>query len=211
MNKMLNILFPPLSPLAAIAHESSAAPVPGKDYTVLAEPVVTNVAAGMIEVIEFFWYGSAPCRDFEPLLETWVTKQPQDVVFKRVPIIFNSEFIPYSKLYHALIALGRANQLALKIFDEITLHGNSLSTPDDQANFLAKYAVDPTKFMAAYNSFEVEMEVQRDSQLLTTYKTDDVPTLAVHGRYEIGRGSGNWPRTIQVLEYLVSQVRAGKL
>src|SRR5476649_1748150 len=87
------------------AHASPAAPVAGTDYTVLqaAQPVD---AQGKIEVIEFMWYGCPHCNEFDPYLEAWIKKQGPDVVFKRVPVAFRDDFIPHSKMYHALDALG---------------------------------------------------------------------------------------------------------
>ena len=76
-------------------------------------------AAGKVEVIEFFWYGCPHCNEFEPYLEAWAKKQGPDVVFKRVPVAFRDDFIPHSKMYHALDALGVAEKLTPAVFNEI--------------------------------------------------------------------------------------------
>jgi protein dithiol oxidoreductase (disulfide-forming) len=48
--------------------------------------------------------------------------------------------------------------------------------------------------------------------MLETYKIDGVPTLAVQGKYETGpAATDSLPGTIQVLDYLVQQVRAKKM
>ena len=138
MKKLLSILFLSLGLIAATAHASPAAPVSGKDYTVLASPQPTDVPAGKIEVTEFFWYGCPHCNEFNPYLEAWVKKQGPDVVFKRVPVAFRDDFIPHSKMYHALDALGLATELTPKVFNEIHVNKNYLMTPEDQAKFLAK-------------------------------------------------------------------------
>ena len=78
--------------------------------------------------------------------------------------------------------------------------------------FAAKNGVDPKKYMDAYNSFSTQSEIQRDKKLLEDYKIDGVPTLAVQGKYETGPAATNsLPGTIQVLDYLVAQVRAKKM
>jgi protein dithiol oxidoreductase (disulfide-forming) len=193
------------------AHASPAAPVAGTDYTVLqtAQPVD---AAGKVEVIEFFWYGCPHCNEFEPYLEAWTKKQGPDVVFKRVPVAFRDDFIPHSKMYHALDALGVAEKVTPAVFNEIHVKKNYLLTPQAQADFLATQGVDKKKYMEAYNSFSTQSAIQRDSKLMQDYKIDGVPTLVVQGKYETGPAATNsLPGTTQVLDYLVAQVRAKKM
>jgi thiol:disulfide interchange protein DsbA len=193
------------------AHASPAAPVAGTDYTVLqaAQPVD---AKGKIEVIEFMWYGCPHCNEFDPYLEAWVKKQGPDVVFKRVPVAFRDDFIPHSKMYHALDALGLADKLTPAVFNEIHVKKNYLLTPEAQATFLATQGVDKKKYMDAYNSFSTQSDLQRDTKLMQDYKIDGVPTLAVQGKYETGPATTNsLPGTIQVLDFLVSQIRAKKM
>jgi len=212
MKKLLSILFLSIGLVASAVQAAPAAPVAGKDYTVLSAPQPVEAPAGKIEVIEFMWYGCPHCNEFDPYLEAWVKKQGPDVVFKRVPVAFRDDFIPHSKLYHAVDALGLANQLTPTIFHEIHVNKNYLLTPEDQAKFLAKNGVDPKKFMDAYNSFSTQSAIQRDKKLIEDFKIDGVPTLAVQGKYETGPAQTNsLPGTIQVLDYLVAQVRSKKM
>ena len=212
MKKLLSILFLSIGLVASAVQPAPAAPVAGKDYTVLSTPQPVEAPAGKIEVIEFMWYGCPHCNEFDPYLEAWVKKQGPDVVFKRVPVAFRDDFIPHSKLYHAVDALGLANQLTPDIFHEIHVNKNYLLTPEDQAKFLKTKGVDPKKFMDAYNSFSTQSAIQRDKKLLEDFKIDGVPTLAVQGKYETGPAQTNsLPGTIQVLDYLVAQVRAKKM
>jgi thiol:disulfide interchange protein DsbA len=212
MKKLLSILFLSLGFVSAAVEASPAAPVAGTDYIVLSPAQPVDVPAGKIEVTEFFWYGCPHCNEFNPYLETWIKKQGPDVVFKRVPVAFRDDFIPHSRMYHALDALGLAQKLTPIVFNEIHVNKDYLLTPEDQAQFLAKNGVDPQKYLAAYNSFSTQSEIQRDKKLLDDYKIDGVPTLAVQGKYETGPAATNsLPGTIQVLDYLVAQIRAKKM
>jgi thiol:disulfide interchange protein DsbA len=212
MKKLLSILFLSIGLVSAAVEASAAAPIAGKDYTVLPQAQPVDVPAGKIEVTEFFWYGCPHCNEFNPYLEAWIKKQGPDVVFKRVPVAFREDFIPHSKMYHALDALGLAQKLTPIVFNEIHVNKNYLLTPEDQQKFLAKNGVDPKKYMDAYNSFSTQSEIQRDKKMLDDYKIDGVPTLAVQGKYETGPAATNsLPGTIQVLDYLVAQVRAKKM
>ncbi|TDV37155.1 thiol:disulfide interchange protein DsbA [Paraburkholderia caballeronis] len=213
MKRLLGSLLLSFSLIAAGgAQASPAAPVANKDYTVLKTPQPVDVPPGKIEVIEFFWYGCPHCNEFNPFLEAWIKKQEPDVVFRRVPVAFRDDFIPHSKMFYALDALGLAQKLTPVVFHEIHVNKNYLLTPEDQAKFLATQGVDSKKYMEAYNSFSTQSALKRDQQLLQNYQIDGVPTLAVQGKYLTGPASTNsLPGAIQVLDYLVAQVRAKKM
>src|ERR1700759_2977631 len=133
MKKLLSLLCLSFGLIAGAASASPSAPVSGKDYTVLSSPQPVEVPAGKIEVIEFMWYGFPHCNEFDPYLEAWIKKQGPDVVFKRVPVAFRDDFIPHSKLYHALDALGLSEKLTPAVFNEIHVKKNYLLSPEAQA------------------------------------------------------------------------------
>ena len=62
---------------------AQGAPVEGKQYTTLREPLPPTLPSAQkkVEVIEFFWYGCPHCFAFEPMLEGWVKTLPADVLF----------------------------------------------------------------------------------------------------------------------------------
>ena len=217
MKRLLGTLFLSLSLITGVAHASADAPVAGKDYTVLKAPQALDVPAGKIEVIEFFWYGCPHCNAFDPYLEAWIKKQGPDIVFKRVPVAFRDDFIPHSKMYYALDALGLAQKLTPVVFHEIHVNKNYLLTPEEQAKFLATQGVDSKKYMEAYNSFSTQSALQRDKALLDAYKIDGVPTIAIQGKYETGPAMVQGPEdkalpgTTQVMDFIISQIRAKKM
>ncbi|WP_296649792.1 thiol:disulfide interchange protein DsbA/DsbL [Paraburkholderia sp.] len=212
MKRLLGSLLLSLSMIAGVAHASPAAPVANKDYIVLAGQQPLSVPAGKIEVIEFMWYGCPHCNAFDPYLEAWAKKQGPDVVFRRIPVAFRDDFIPHSKMFYALDALGLVQKLTPAIFHEIHVNKNYLLTPEDQARFLATQGVDTKKFMDAYNSFSTQSALQRDKEVISAYKIEGVPTLAVQGKYETGpEQAGTLTGAIQVLDFLVTQVRAKKM
>ncbi|PQV46658.1 thiol:disulfide interchange protein DsbA/DsbL [Paraburkholderia sp. BL21I4N1] len=193
------------------AHASTSAPVAGKEYTVLSTPQPVD-APGKIVVTEFMWYGCPHCAEFDPYLEAWVKKQGPDVVFQRVPVAFRDDFVPHSRMFHALDALGLASRLTPVVFNEIYVKKDYLLTPDSQAAFLATQGVDKAKYLQAYNSFSTQSALQRDTRLIKDYQVNATPTLAVQGKYLTGPASTeSLPGTIQVLDYLVASVRAKKL
>lgn len=189
---------------------ANAAPTAGKEYKVLQTP--QPVPAGKIEVTEFFWYGCPHCYEFEPTIEAWVKKQGDKIDFKRIPVAFRDDFVPHSRLFYAVAALGISEKVTPAIFNAIHKQKNYLLTPQAQADFLATQGVDKKKFMDAYNSFSVQGQVKQSAEQLKNYSIDGVPTIVVQGKYKTGPAYTNsLEGTAQVLDYLVKQVQDKKL
>jgi len=167
-------------PLAARAQ---AGPLEGVNYIRLAQPVPT-AAGGKIEVIEFFWYECPHCNAFEPALEAWAKRQPEDVAFRRVPVWFREEpFSAQQRLFYALESMGLLPTLHRKVFSAVHNERVRMRTPEDLAAFATRNGVDPMQFIAAYNSFAVQAKSQQARQTASAYKIDAVPAMGVNGRY----------------------------
>ncbi|SMG00267.1 thiol:disulfide interchange protein DsbA/DsbL [Burkholderia singularis] len=212
MKKLLNTLFLSLSLVVGLAHASPAAPVAGRDYEVMKSPQPVSAPAGKVEVIEFFWYGCPHCYEFEPTVEAWVKKEGDKIAFKRVPVAFRDDFVPHTKLFYALSALGISEKVTPAVFDAIHKQKNYLLTPQAQADFLATQGVDKKKFLDAYNSFSVQGQAKQAAEQLKSYAIDGVPTIVVQGKYKTGPAYTNsLEGTAQVLDFLVKQVQDKKL
>ncbi|NYE25104.1 thiol:disulfide interchange protein DsbA/DsbL [Pigmentiphaga litoralis] len=179
----------------------------GTEYTRLAQPQQTE-SQGKIEVTEFFWYSCPHCNALEPSLETWIKKQPADVVIKRVPVKFNAGMEPQQRLYYTLEALGKVDQLHRMVFSAIHEQRQPLNTADRIADWASKNGLDKAQFTAAYNSFGVQSKVQRAAKLSESYKIDGVPTLAINGKYLTSPAqAGSNAAALQVADFLIAQAR----
>jgi len=202
-----------LLPGRALAQK---APVEGVNYVRLAEPAPLAVA-GKIEVIEFFWYECPHCNAFEPALDAWAKRAPDDVAFRRVPVWFREEpFGPQQRLFFTLETLGLLPTLHRKVFT--TIHGERtrLRTAEDVAAFALKNGADPIAFMTTYNSFGVQTKAQQARQTASAYKIDAVPAMGVQGRYytngdlaNAGLPPGSNERMLAVVDSLVARMRQG--
>jgi len=99
-----------LSLVAGFAHALAAEPVAGTNYEVLKNAHPTSAPPDKVEVIEFFCYSSPQCYKLEPAIEAFVKKEGDRIVFKRLPVAFEDEFVPYSKLYYSLVSLGQSKK-----------------------------------------------------------------------------------------------------
>jgi len=212
MKKLFSVFVLSIGLLAGTSQAALPTPQAGAAYRVLKTPQPLDTSPRQIAVTEFFWYGCPHCNDLDPALEAWIKRQAPDVVFKRVPLVLGARFVPHSKLFYALDALGLSQQLTPLIFHEIHENHDDLLTEQAQADFLAKNGVDPLKFKAAYESFSADNDLRRDAEMAANYQIDGVPTLAVQGKYETSPAqAGGSQAALQVLDYLVSQVRAKRM
>ena len=172
-------------PVNAQAQAPKTAP-----YIELTPPQPTE-SGDKVEVIEFFWYGCPHCYAFEPVLEPWSKKLSKDVVFRRVPAIFNDQWGVAARVFYALEAIGEQERLHRALFDAI--HKDNLRITDESAMaaWLGKQKVDVEKYKAAYRSFTVETKLKRALQMTQAYRMDGVPALAVQGRYVLTAGMIN--------------------
>ncbi len=196
---------------AAQALAQVKKPEAGADYLVLDKRAPVEAPAGKIEVVEFFWYSCPHCNVFEPTLDAWIKRAPKDVSVRRVPVAFRDDFVPQQRLYFALEAMGLVDKLHGKVFAAVHVEKQALNKIDDIAAWIAKQGVDKAKFLEQYNSFSVSTKSGKGTQLQNTYKVEGVPALGVAGRfYTDGTLSKTMERGLQIVDFLVSEVRAGR-
>src|SRR5262245_24791018 len=132
----------------------------GKQYVELNSPVPVSVP-GKIEVVELFWYGCPHCYQFEPTLNPWAEKLPEDVNFVRIPAMFGGLWNVHGQLFITLESMKVEHQVHKAVFDAIHKEGKKLATPEEMAEFLATQGVDKDAFLKAYNSFAVKSQMEK--------------------------------------------------
>jgi thiol:disulfide interchange protein DsbA len=133
---------------------------------------------------------------------------PNDVSFRYVPAVFRANWIPGAKTFYALEALGVRDKLHDKVYDAIHLDKIDLAKDDVLFDWIAKQGVDRQKFIDAYNSFAVQNQVARVTQMSKDYALSGVPTVVVEGKYLTSGRMGSTPEdTIQTTEELIEKAR----
>ncbi|QEY60586.1 thiol:disulfide interchange protein DsbA/DsbL [Metapseudomonas lalkuanensis] len=182
----------------------------GKQYVELSSPVPVSVP-GKIEVVELFWYGCPHCYQFEPTLNPWAEKLPEDVNFVRIPAMFGGLWNVHGQLFITLESMKVEHQVHKAVFDAIHKEGKKLATPEEMAEFLAGQGVDKDAFLKAYNSFAVKGQMEKAKKLAMAYQITGVPTLVVNGKYRFDISSSGGPeQTLKVAEHLIEKERAAK-
>lgn len=186
----------------ALFAGSLSAQTSGKGYV-----EITGVLrpAGNIEIIEFFTYACPHCAAFRAEVDAWRSSLPKGTVYRRVAIAFNQVAVPHAQMYYALEALGRVSDLHPKVFEAVHNVRVPLNKPEDQADFFAKSGIDRKRYLDAYNSFGVQAKVKEGMQMAKTYRLDDVPALAINGRYVTGPAmTGGNAETVRIASQLLS-------
>ena len=187
-------------------------PEDGRDFRALDKRVPTEAPAGKIEVIEFFWYSCPHCNAFEPTLVSWIKRLPADVVVRRVPVAFRDDFVPQQRLFYALEAMGKLDELHQKVFESI--HGakrEQLTREEQIVDWAGRHGLDKVKFGEHYNSFTVQTKARRAAQIQDAYKVEGVPALGIAGRfYTDATMTGTMEKALQITEYLIAEARKSK-
>ena len=210
---MRNLIFSAVLTTASLigmtATATAAEPIEaGKQYVELSSPVPVS-KPGKIEVVELFWYGCPHCYHFEPTINPWIEKLPQDVNFVRIPAMFGGVWDIHGQLFITLETMQVEKQVHKAVFDAIQKDGKKLATPEEMAEFLATQGIDSETFLKTYNSFGVKGQVANAKRLGMAYQISGVPTMIVNGKYRFDIGSSGGPeQALNVADQLIAKERA---
>ncbi len=151
------------------------------------------------------------CSAFEPALEAWLKKLPQDVLFRRIPVAFREDFVIHQQLYFALETMGLVEQLHGKVFQAIHGGKQRLATPADIAAFAAKNGADGKRLVETMSSFAVAGKVKQATALAGGYKIEGTPSLGVDGRWlTSGPQAGSNARSMDVADHLIALAKKAR-
>jgi thiol:disulfide interchange protein DsbA len=175
----------------------------GIDYALISnpQPVADD---GTVEVDELFWYGCPHCYDFEPYLRAWLKKKPAKVKFVRIPAIFNNPLWRlHATAFYTAEVLGIGDKIHEDLFNAIHRDGKPMNTRDELMAFFAKYGISNEEFNNTFDSFTVQVKVQRAADLTRKYEITGVPSLIVDGKYRTM--GATFADNLKILDYLVKK------
>lgn len=196
----------PSGAAAGTANASAAAPQgtfalpqnsqwkPGVNYDVISPAQPTNAPPGKVQVMEVFWLACPHCHALEPYLLAWRKTKPAYVQFVRVPVMWGPIQQAHARLYYTLEALNR-DDLVETAFntihtletqtgsESIWVGSSKANTMKMQEAFATQNGVAAAAFDNAYNSFDVDTQLQQAQQITQTYEVESVPTIIIDGRY----------------------------
>jgi protein dithiol oxidoreductase (disulfide-forming) len=168
----------------------------------------TQVPAGKIEVLEFFWYGCPHCYSMEPFVEKWLQTKPADVEFIRVPGVLNKVWMEHARAYYTAQKLGVLEQVHRPLFDALHKERRKIFTQDELRDFFADKGVKTGDFDRVYNSHDTEIRVKQAYVMAQNYRLTGVPAFIVNGKYATsGQLAGTYENIITTINKLVEMER----
>src|ERR1700722_5419664 len=175
--------------------------VEGKNYFVIVPAQASSVPAGKVEVTEVFSYACPACDHFYPVADRLAGALPPKAVMDYVPPSFvpTEDWPMFQRAYYTAQILGLDKRTHDAMFDAVWKSGelavvdpntNQLKKPapsiEDAAKFYARATgVQPQAFVAAAQSFGVDVKIRQAEQFIRACGVDRTPTIIVNGKYRV--------------------------
>ena len=177
----------------------------GVDYRLVDNPLPVK-RDGIVEVSETFWYGCNACYQFDPVINSWASKQESDVRLTKMPVTWGGIHQLHASLYYTIEALKLDPSTHAAVFVTIHKEGNFLQNPKAIEDFLKKFGVAPEVSKQYMNSFTVKQMVNRGIKHSRQLKVSSVPMMIVDGKYII-EAKGSYENILKVVDYVVELQR----
>lgn len=181
--------------------------VAGRDYTVLPGKVQT-ASGDKAEIVEFFLYSCEHCDVFEPILQAWARKLPDNVVLRRIPVPLGPAGSHYARIFYTAQALAMPDRFHQAIFNAIHRQGRLLLADEAVRSFFVAQGALAPAFDAAYNSPDMDSRITQGALLAQLYGVTTVPSIGVNGRFWINsRQAQTYQRFLKIADYLANTGR----
>jgi thiol:disulfide interchange protein DsbA len=142
---------------------------------------------GKIQVVEYFWYGSAQARTLEPELSAWVAALPKDVVFRREHVLWGGrrDIDTHARLFATLRTLKLDELQLAAIFAAYHEHGMKLADDAQVFAWVKERGIDPARFAAAYRSGAVDAQLAYAKESTGYFVIETVPAFVIDGRHVV--------------------------
>ena len=177
----------------------------GVDYRLVDNPLPVK-RDGIVEVSETFWYGCNACYQFDPVINSWASRQGSDVRLTKMPVTWGGIHQLHASLYYTIEALGLDPSTHAAVFVTIHKEGNFLQNPKAIEDFLKKFGVAPEVSKQYMNSFTVKQMVNRGIKHARQLKVSSVPMMIVDGKYII-EPKGSYENILKVVDHVIELQR----
>jgi len=177
----------------------------GVHYTAI--PNATQTGGDKVEVVEAFSYLCSHCATFEPYISNWAQHKPENVVFRRIPVVFGrSSWEVYAQAYVTAELMGIADAAHGALMDKLWKEKSVMRTVEELGQFYSAFGVNPEKFVATSKSFAVNAKLRKEQRDVQTAGVRGTPSLIVNGKYLVSGNEaiGSYDVMLDVIDYLVS-------
>ena len=166
------------------------------------------VPTGPIQLTEAFSYLCTHCNTFEPYINSWKKRKPENVEFRRIPIVFGrSAWELYARGYVTAQTMGIGDDAHAAMMDRIWNEKAVMRSMDELAEFYSDFGVSPDAFLATSQSFAVDAKMRKDQRLAMSWQIKGTPSLVLNGKYRIEGNSAvpSYDVMLDVVDFLIQK------
>ncbi len=155
-----------------------------------------------VKVQEFFSYGCIHCKNFDPLIERWLTDLPEGVSFSRSPVAFSPSWTLLAQTYFTMEYLKILDANHTRLFRQIHDNRRQFMSADEVAEFIDGNGATKEEFLRAFNSPDVRRAIRESDADQRNLAIASVPTMVVAGKYVVNMDNGR-KVALEVVDHLL--------
>lgn len=166
------------------------------------------------EVTELFSYLCTHCYTFEPYVEAWAKRRPENVNFRRIPVVFGrSSWELYARGYVTAAMMDLPDEAHMALMDRLWKEKKIIRSMDELADFYTQFGADKEKFLSTSRSFAVDGKLRKDQLQVQTYGIRGTPSMVVNGKYRVAGNAAvpSFDAILDIVDYLIEMDAAEKL
>ena len=170
-------------------------------------------------VVEFFSYACHGCLAAEPSFESYIKSKPKNVIFKRVPVVFNSGWDIVAKIYYTNDQLGVNDELHSKTFSWVknTLSANKPITADSVKDYISTMLAEPglgeklkskftvEEYLEVFKSPTVNRDYEKANRYMRAYDIRSTPTVIINNKYKVTLEKNTYDDLIKIINKLTTE------
>jgi len=190
---------------AAAAQTNKSVPYQeGLHYFLIDQAPLTS--GDKIELVETFSYLCTHCNTFEPYINDWIKRKPENVEFRRIPVVFGrGSWELYARGYVTADLMNVPEEAHIAMMDRLWKEKKMMRSMDEIADFYSQYGLDKDKFLSTSRSFAVDSKIRKDQLAVKSYGITGTPALVLNGKYRISGNAAvaNFDVLLDVVDYLI--------
>ena len=207
-----SILALSLATISAVAQAQGGKLVPYEEglHYFLVEGAPAK-STGPAELAEAFSYLCSHCYEFEPRISAWQKRKPENVKFRRIPVVFGRDsWELYARAYVTAEMMNIPDAAHAAMMERLWKEKNIMRSMDEVADFYSQFGADKDKFLATAKSFAVQTLLMKDQQKVRDYGVTGTPTLILNGKYRIGTSAAvpSFDVMLDVVDFLIESENA---
>ena len=205
--RMLTLCVTALLLFSNLAQAQANKPVPYQEglHYFLIEGAPTK-SDGTMQLEEAFSYLCTHCYTFEPYITSWKQRKPENVKFRRIPVVFGrGSWELYARGYVTAEMMNVPAEAHTALMDRIWKEKAIIRNLDELATFYSQFGLDKEKFISTSRSFAVDGMLRKDQSLVRTYGIRGTPSVVLNGKYRIAGSAavGNYDVMFDIVDYLI--------